>query len=63
MTIRVLIADDQAIVRTGLGMLINAQADMEVVAYAADGKEACEKASTGFSVLFRRQRQSDPCKH
>ncbi|CAI8764059.1 response regulator [Brevibacillus fortis] len=44
MTIRVLIADDHAIVRSGLGMLINAQEDMEVVGYAADGKEACEKA-------------------
>ncbi|UED78022.1 response regulator transcription factor [Brevibacillus sp. DP1.3A] len=41
---RVLIADDHAIVRSGLGMLINAQEDMEVVGYAADGKEACEKA-------------------
>ncbi|MFF0829611.1 response regulator [Brevibacillus sp. NPDC003359] len=44
MTIRVLIADDHAIVRSGLGMLINAQEDMEVIGYAADGKEACEKA-------------------
>ncbi|MGG1660451.1 response regulator [Brevibacillus sp. NRS-1366] len=44
MAIRVLIADDHAIVRSGLGMLINAQTDMEVVGYAADGKEACEKA-------------------
>ncbi|OUQ88561.1 DNA-binding response regulator [Brevibacillus brevis] len=43
MSIRVLIADDHAIVRSGLGMLINAQEDMEVVGYAADGKEACEK--------------------
>jgi len=45
MAIRVLIADDHAIVRSGLGMLINAQEDMEVVGYAADGKEACEKAT------------------
>ncbi|WP_421617261.1 response regulator [Brevibacillus sp. TJ4] len=44
MSIRILIADDHAIVRSGLGMLINAQEDMQVVGYAADGKEACEKA-------------------
>ncbi len=44
MPIRVLIADDHAIVRSGLSMLINAQEDMEVVGVAADGKEAFEKA-------------------
>ncbi|UOF92799.1 response regulator transcription factor [Fodinisporobacter ferrooxydans] len=41
---RILIADDHAIVRSGLTMLINAQADMEVVATAADGNEAIQKA-------------------
>ncbi|GAX91408.1 response regulator [Effusibacillus lacus] len=44
MSIRVLIADDHAIVRSGLSMLINAQSDMEVIDTAADGKEAVEKA-------------------
>ncbi|NGQ93929.1 response regulator transcription factor [Brevibacillus sp. SYP-B805] len=44
MTIKVLIADDHSIVRTGLSMLINAQDDMEVIATAADGKEAYQKA-------------------
>ncbi len=44
MSIRVLIADDHAVVRSGLSMLINAQEDMEVVGTAADGKEAVEKA-------------------
>ncbi|WP_347438757.1 response regulator transcription factor [Fodinisporobacter ferrooxydans] len=44
MKIRILIADDHAIVRSGLTMLINAQADMEVVATAADGNEAIQKA-------------------
>ena len=38
--IRVLIADDQAMVRTGFGMIIGAQPDMEVVGEAADGVEA-----------------------
>lgn len=44
MSIRVLIADDHAIVRSGLSMLIGAQDDMEVIGTAADGKEAVEKA-------------------
>lgn len=38
--IRVLIADDHAVVRAGLRMLIGAQPDMEVVGEAADGPEA-----------------------
>ena len=44
MSIRLLIADDHAIVRSGLAMLVNAQSDMEVVGTAADGAEAFEKA-------------------
>jgi two-component system response regulator NreC len=44
MSIQVLIADDHAIVRSGLTMLINAQADMEVIGTAADGREAYELA-------------------
>jgi two-component system, NarL family, response regulator NreC len=42
--IRVLIADDHAVVRAGLRMLIGAQPDMEVVGEAADGPEAVQKA-------------------
>ncbi|MGX6606321.1 response regulator [Micromonosporaceae bacterium Da 78-11] len=42
--IRVMIADDQAMVRTGFGMIIGAQADMEVVGEAADGVEAVAMA-------------------
>jgi DNA-binding NarL/FixJ family response regulator len=38
--IRVMIADDQAMVRTGFGMIIGAQPDMEVVGEASDGVEA-----------------------
>ncbi|GII03730.1 response regulator transcription factor [Planobispora takensis] len=44
MTIRVLIADDQELVRTGFKMILDAQPDMEVVATAADGAEAIEQA-------------------
>jgi two-component system, NarL family, response regulator NreC len=42
--IRVLLADDHETVREGLRLLVNAQADMEVVAEANDGKEAIEHA-------------------
>ncbi len=41
--IRVLIADDHAVLRSGLRVLINLQPDMEVVGEAADGHEAVEK--------------------
>jgi DNA-binding NarL/FixJ family response regulator len=43
-TIRVLIADDQALVRDGFGMILDAQPDIDVVAEAADGGEAIERA-------------------
>jgi two-component system, NarL family, response regulator NreC len=43
-SIRVLIADDHAVLRAGLRMLIGAQPDMEVVGEAADGDEAVVKA-------------------
>jgi two-component system response regulator NreC len=42
--IRVMIADDHAILRAGLRMLVNAQADMEVVSEAPDGVKAVEAA-------------------
>ncbi len=41
--IRVLIADDHGIVRSGLKMLIDRQPDMEVASEAQDGIEAVEK--------------------
>jgi DNA-binding NarL/FixJ family response regulator len=43
--IRILIADDHAVLRAGLRMLIGAQADMEVVGEAADGEEAVRRAA------------------
>ena len=42
--IRIMIADDHAILRAGLRSLLNDQADMEVVAEAVNGEEAIEKA-------------------
>ncbi|MGH3431742.1 MAG: response regulator [Thermocrispum sp.] len=44
MTIRVLIADDQEMVRMGFRMILDAQPDIEVVADVADGVEAVRKA-------------------
>ncbi len=43
-SIRVLIADDHAVLRAGLRMLIEAQSDMKVVGEAADGHEAVSRA-------------------
>jgi DNA-binding NarL/FixJ family response regulator len=40
----VLIADDQALVRAGFRMILEAEEDMEVVGEAADGREAVEEA-------------------
>jgi DNA-binding NarL/FixJ family response regulator len=41
---RILIADDHAIVRQGLRLVLNSEPDLEVVAEAADGAEAVERA-------------------
>src|SRR4051812_19299537 len=41
---RVLIADDHPIVRAGLKKVLDAQPDLEVVAEAADGAEAVDRA-------------------
>ena len=43
--IRILIADDHAVVRRGLRALIDTEPDMEVVGEATDGVEAVERAS------------------
>ncbi|MGI5244193.1 response regulator transcription factor [Dactylosporangium sp. CA-139066] len=42
--IKVLLADDQALVRAGFRALLDAQSDIEVVAEAADGAEAVRRA-------------------
>ena len=52
MTVRVLIADDQSIVRTGLATILDAQPDIDVVGQAADGREA---------VTLARQLHPDVC--
>ncbi|WP_213407205.1 nitrate respiration regulation response regulator NreC [Staphylococcus pettenkoferi] len=43
---KIVIADDHAVVRTGFSMILNYQDDMEVVATAADGVEAYQKVMT-----------------
>jgi DNA-binding NarL/FixJ family response regulator len=44
MTIRVLIADDQEMVRAGFRMILDSEDDIEVVAEAADGRSAVDLA-------------------
>ena len=43
---RILLADDHAVVRGGLRLLLGAEPDLEVVSEAGDGIEAVEKATT-----------------
>jgi DNA-binding NarL/FixJ family response regulator len=45
MTIRVLIADDQGMARTGFATYLAAQTDLTVVGEAADGSQAVERTS------------------
>src|SRR2546422_8012883 len=45
MAIKILIADDHGVVAEGLKHLVEAQADMEVVACVGDGREAVQQSS------------------
>jgi DNA-binding NarL/FixJ family response regulator len=45
MSVRVLIVDDQAMVREGFSVLLGAQPDIEVVGEAVDGRDAVDKAA------------------
>ncbi|MTE20380.1 response regulator [Streptomyces sp. TRM43335] len=46
MTVRVMLVDDQVLLRTGFRMVLDAQPDMAVVAEAGDGAEAVERLRT-----------------
>jgi DNA-binding NarL/FixJ family response regulator len=46
MSVRVLIADDQQLIRAGLQLILQTQPDIEVVGEAANGKDAVEAAAT-----------------
>jgi len=45
MTIRVVVADDQGMVRSGFSVLLNAQPDIEVIGEAVNGQEAITRAA------------------
>jgi DNA-binding NarL/FixJ family response regulator len=45
MTIRVVVADDQGMVRSGFSTLLNAQPDIEVIGEAVNGQEAIARAA------------------
>ena len=47
LTTRILLADDHTVVRRGLRLVLEAEPDLEVVAEAADGAEAVQRATTG----------------
>ncbi len=49
--IRVLLADDHEVVRSGLRMVLDAESDIEVVAEAGDGSQALELALAGESEV------------
>ncbi len=48
MSVRVMVVDDQAMVRAGFAALLDSQADIEVVGQAANGQEAVELATTAL---------------
>ena len=52
-TIRVLVADDQAMIRVGLRQILDNEPDLAVVAEAADGLEAVEKAASARPDVVR----------
>ena len=54
MTIRLLLVDDHAVVREGVGRLLDAQAGMRVIGSFGDGREAVRAVSEGKRYLSQR---------
>ncbi|OKI08077.1 DNA-binding response regulator [Streptomyces sp. CB02923] len=53
MTIRVLLADDQRLIRESFGIVLNAQPDIEVIGEAVDGQDAIDRiAELGPDVVL-----------
>jgi DNA-binding NarL/FixJ family response regulator len=60
--IRVLVADDQALVRAGFRMILDSEADIEIVAEAGDGREAvelCDRYTVDIVLMDIRMPQLD----
>jgi DNA-binding NarL/FixJ family response regulator len=51
-TTRILLADDHALVRRGLRLILDAEPDLTVVAEAADGAEAIEACAEGVDLAI-----------
>jgi len=66
---RILVADDHAVFRAGLRLLLNGQPDMEVVAEAGDGRDAIRKAAEAkpdvvlFDLTMPRTNAMDTIRH
>jgi DNA-binding NarL/FixJ family response regulator len=62
MTVRVLLADDEALVRAGLRMILEAEPDLEVVGEAADGVDAvtmCRELQPDIALVDIRMPRLD----
>lgn len=53
--IKIMIADDHPVVRSGLRALLSSQSDFEIVDEASNGEEAC-----GFSQAVEKTCKEDP---
>jgi DNA-binding NarL/FixJ family response regulator len=54
--IKVLLADDEAMMRAGVRAILDVAPDIEVIAEAGDGREAVEAARAGLIALDERVR-------
>ncbi len=59
MTISVLLADDQALLRTGFRMVLEAQSDITVAGEAADGGEAADLVTSDVDPIDKPETRVD----